>query len=428
MKKTAILFVLFLIIGCGERQPLISSHFVDMVSSRNFIDSIRISNQNDLAFWKKRMQGTKWDPINGTRYAAALVGRFRLYGDITDLIKADSIYTNIDSIYNHTLTGPLKSLVPLAIMRHHFVQADTILNRGIKLGMRKYVCDNLEFDVCFELGKYGEAYLYLNQLRANKDFNYYFRKSKLEHLHGEADSARASLERAVELSGKSNYLKWSALSNKGDLLLHQNKAEEAAKILQAALGLNPSDLHTLLNLGWISLRHDKDTIISSRIFELALKRNKLPDPLYRLYQLEQWKGNSKKATYYAGNFALQSHRKQYGQMYNKYLIELYSGVLKRPEEAEKLALQELDNRATPKTYAWYAYALYSNKKQQKAYKIIKKYVTGQPLEAVELYYTGKVLQASGYGFDAHSYFEAAIENPYDLDPAMLTDAKNTLEQ
>jgi hypothetical protein len=39
-------------------------------------------------------------------------------------------------------------------------------------------------------------------------------------------------------------------------------------------------------------------------------------------------------------------------MYHKYLVELYTGILNSPAKALAIAEKEIDNRATPQTYAW----------------------------------------------------------------------------
>ena len=59
-------------------------------------------------------------------------------------------------------------------------------------------------------------------------------------------------------------------------------------------------------------------------------------------------------------------------MYNKYLIDCYTGILALPEKAEALAKNEISNRATPQTYAWYAWSLAANNKTAEAYSIFKK--------------------------------------------------------
>jgi hypothetical protein len=114
-------------------------------------------------------------------------------------------------------------------------------------------------------------------------------------------------------------------------------------------------------------------------------------------------------------------------MYNKYLVYLYTSVVDRPDLAESLALTELDNRATPQTYAWYSYSLLCNHKPVEAKDVYDKHVSGKPLEAQELYYMGKLMQALKKGYTAGEYFKEANKNRFDLFPAVNKDLSNQLK-
>ena len=115
-------------------------------------------------------------------------------------------------------------------------------------------------------------------------------------------------------------------------------------------------------------------------------------------------------------------------MYNKYLIELYTGILQDPAHAEYLAKGELENRSTPQTYAWYAWTLYSNNKKEAAMELYKKNISGMPLEGLELYWMGKLMQGMNKEYNAKAFFEAAYANKYDLAPGICRDLKIRLQE
>ena len=94
-------------------------------------------------------------------------------------------------------------------------------------------------------------------------------------------------------------------------------------------------------------------------------------------------------------------------MYNKYLIELYTGILHQPAKAAAIAARELQNRATPQTNAWYAWTLFSTHQQDAAWRVYQQSVSGKPLEALELYWMGKLMQGLGKGYNAKEFFKAA---------------------
>jgi hypothetical protein len=117
----------------------------------------------------------------------------------------------------------------------------------------------------------------------------------------------------------------------------------------------------------------------------------------------------------------------YGNMYNKYLIELYTSILNEPAKAEFLAKKELLNRTTAQTYAWYVWALTCNNKTAKAEKIYQQHVSGKPLEGLELYWMGKYMEAQNKGYNAKAFFKAAYKNRYDLGPSMVKDIEKSLD-
>ena len=131
---------------------------------------------------------------------------------------------------------------------------------------------------------------------------------------------------------------------------------------------------------------------------------------------------------YAGEFASIVSEPVYGNMYNKYLIELYTGILNDPAKAETIAAKELLNRFTPQTYAWYVWALYSNNNIAEAERAFQEHVSGKPLEGLELYWMGKFMQVQKRGYNAQQFFKAANKNPYDLSPGMVKDLKRSLEE
>jgi len=426
MKKKIAVISLVIFASCHNRTPLIGSAFADSLPGSYSPASLLGSNDREMQFWKGRIDTTRPGEINEARYAGALVTRFRYTGAIADIFTADSVYAGIDSVYRHRISGPLMQLVTTDMLTHHFSDADTLLERARALGVESYTENNVRFDVLFELGRWQEAAFQLRALQHYRDYNYYFRKAKYEHLLGHTDSALAAIRRAATLASQPG-LKALALSNEGDLLLHTGRFPEAAQNLKMALRLNPADLHTLLGIGWIALIHDQDTTLAGRIFRYSAQHNALPDPYFKLYQLEQWREDSAGELYFARTFAARASQPEYGGMYNKYLIELYSGILHSPERSEAIAYRELQNRATPQTYAWYAYALLCNHKQEAAYQVFEKNVSGKPLEAVELFYCGKVLKAAGKGYDANAYFDAALKSRADLSSAMIAEIESSAE-
>jgi hypothetical protein len=412
----------------NQGAKIVSNTYVDSLISHYALPSQAKDNAEDLQFWKNRINPKRPGQVNESKYASALITRFHEFGDIRDVREAEAILHGINKTYNNTLAGPFVALTSSAMLQHHFSRADTLLQKGKTIGIDEFTSSTLTFDVNFELGRYGVAEYSLKQLKKGNDYSYFFRRSKFDHLNANIDSATSGMLKAASLAKTSPILQGIALSNAADLYIHAGELQKAGDLYKQCIRLNPIDFHSILGLGWVALVHDKNDSLAEKIFQFALSKNKLPDPLFKLYQMAQQRGDKTLEKKYADEFVARSTDTVYGQMYNKYVIEIYTGVLNQPAKAEELAKNELNNRATPQTYAWYAYALFENNKKNEAYQVFEQHVSGKPLEGLELYYMGKIMKGLDKGYDAGEFFKAAAKNKYDLSPAMEKDLEANLEE
>jgi hypothetical protein len=82
-----------------------------------------------------------------------------------------------------------------------------------------------------------------------------------------------------------------------------------------------------------------------------------PNPL-KMEQLAEFRMDTIAIKKYSEEFAAQAGDKSlYGNMYNKYLISFYADS-ECPAKAVVIAEQELKNRSTPQTNAWYAWLFF----------------------------------------------------------------------
>jgi len=416
-------------ISCkSKNSKIVDKIYVDSLINHYTLPKAVKDNDADMQFWKNRIDPKETRQVNESKYAATLISRFHFLGDIQDVKKADSIYHNINKAYNSSLASPFVALTATAMLQHHFRQADTLFEQAKKLGVDNFTQTTLSFDVNFELGRYPVAGAYLKQLKSAKDYSYFFRRSKYDHFTGTLDSAISAMNKASNLARNSDYLKGIALSNEADLNIHAGDLQKAADIYKECIKLNSADFHSILGLGWVALAHDKNDTLAEKIYKFVLTKNKLPDPLFKLYQMAQQRGDKNLEKKYAKDFIAKATNTVYGRMYNKYVIEILTGILNNPAKAEALAKDELNNRATPQTYAWYVYTLYMNGKKNEAYKVFQQHVSGQPLEGLELYYMGKMMKGLDKGYNAEEFFKAADKNKYDLSPAMAVDLEKSLEE
>ena len=346
---TLALLATILFTSCNRNTKIVDQTYADSLISHYTIPAQVRDNEADMQFWKNRINPNLPGYVSEGKYASSLITRFHQFGDINDVKEAEAIYRKINKAYNNTLPGPFVALTSSAMLQHHFIQADTLLQKAKKIGIDGFSNVTMSFDVNFELGRYNVAESYLNKLKGDKDYSYYFRRSKFDHLNSNIDSAISGMLKAADLVKSTPYLQDVALSNAADLYIHAGDLQKATDLYKQCVKLNSVDFHSIMGLGWVALVHDKNDSLAERIFQFVQSKNKLPDPLFKLYQTAQGRGDKALEKKYAEQFITKSTDTIYGHMYNKYIIEIYTGILNDPAKAEELAKGELNNRATPQT-------------------------------------------------------------------------------
>lgn len=411
-----------------DQNPIVSEVYVDSLIKHYSLPEAIQKNQIEVDFWRKRITPNTPDYSNSLNYAAALVARFHLLGNINDLKSSDSVLLTMSKRYNNKEVGPIFTLVSHSILQHRFMQADSLLDMAKSMGLKKYESAASSFDVDFELGKIGQAKIELAKINQSSDFGYQFRNSKMMHYMGELDSSIAAMQKAVDNAGQDKSLALAALSNLGDLNLHAGRMNKAYKTFLACINANSADLHSMMGIGWIALIKDNNPVLANKIFQFVSTKVASPDPLFKLMAVAEYTKDSSAQLTFAKAFEQKVTDPLYGNMYNKYLIQLYTGILNNPSKAVAIAKAELLNRATPQTYAWYVWALINNRQQEEAFKVYEKNVAGKPLESLELYWMGKMMQALNKGYNANQFFKEANKNNFELNPSVVNDLAVLLKE
>ena len=415
------LYWLFTRISFAESKAKIINEAFIKQSIDNYNDSAFIKNETEINFWRNRIQPDKADYTNNMHYAAALLQRFQTSGNIDDIKMSDSILLSVVARFKETETAPFLALSHHAILQHRFSKADSFLSVAQKIGLKKYETAAAGFDVSFELGYISNAVQQLKKIQKENDYGYQFRRSKFMHYKGEMDSSISAMKAAYKLGSYNAMLQQAALSNLGDLYIHANDLQKAADCYNKIIAADKWNLHSFTGLGWIALLHDKNDTLAEKIFRFVSTKTASPEPLFKLIAVAQQRNNAGEELMFAKEFEKVVSNIHYGNMYSKYRVQLYTGILNNPAKAVNIAAAELQNRDTPQTQAWYAWALFKANQAQDAITVFKEKVFGKPLEALELYWMGKMLKATGNASMAMQYFYEAAKNEYDLNPAINND-------
>lgn len=429
MRTNYIAIILTVILfSCNKKsESVVDTVFTDSLIKNYSVSTLYKTTEGNYDFWKKRMDSLPDNFVNGPKYSGALSALFHFTGNIDYLVKADSLIEQSLIAYQEREPGLNNTLAYLSIQQHQFNRADSLLKKIVKIEGQTAANAFLDFDVSFEKGDYRRSKNLLATLKDDNSYAYLFRKAKFEHYDGSLDSSIANMLKAAELAGENQYLKQAALSNAADLCLHKGDLKKAFSLYKSSITIDAADMHSIMGIGWIALAHDKKDSLAENIFQFVQKHTQSPDVLLKLMQVAEFRGDSILQQQYAAEFISRATAKVYGNMYNKYCIDLYTTVTNEPAKAIILAEKELANRATPQTYAWYVWSLYSNNEKEKAYKYFKSYVSAQPLEGLELYYMGRMMEGLDKKYNATEFYKVAWKNRYDLSPSKQKYLEETLK-
>ena len=373
--------------------------------------------RDELYFWESRLKDIPTSFTAAKNEASALVQDFHLNGKIEQLFKADSILRDLNQFQHEKDAGILKSLASIQITLHRFKEANDFVVKAKMVGTEKQSTNWLFFDTQFELGNYTLAKNALNKTASSNQYGYLFRMAKWKHWLGETDSAAYYFNQATKWAGNSLLLKQVAQANLADLYLHDNQLDKAYALYKQNLLANPLDHYSLQGMGRIALTHSTSVHLAKQLFTYQAKINELPDAIYNQIWFAETKQDSVLQKKYAQAFEKRATQPKFGGMYNKYLIELYTGILNKPSKALAIAEAEIKNRSTPQTYAWLVYTLQLNGNISAAKKLYAEKVSGKPLETLELYWMGKTMENQNKKNMAKKFYKAATENIFDLSPA-----------
>jgi len=382
----------------------------------------------EISFWQNRLAKDTGSFVDMLQIASNHIKRFKTIGSVEDLHIADSLYAVCLQRVKNSDPEIYFSVSQNAITQHRFNDAWENLLLADSIGVNPYVLCLFRFDAAVELGLYQQASANIQKLTDKNNFDYLIRKAKLEDHKGDLDNAIKLMEQALkdaETKDKKQLILW-AKSNLADMYGHAGRVKDSYKYYLDVLKTDSNYLYALKGIAWIAYSHDHDTKEAKRIINYILSQTNMPDLYLMLAEIEEWEGNKHEKEKNIDKFLSEVEKPGYGNMYNKYLINIYTEDRQEYDKALAIAEKEVSSRPTPETYSWLAWVYFKMGDTQKAYELVKKYVLGKDFEPGSQLHAAYILKAQGETSKAKKLMSDCLESSFELGPVTTEEIRKNL--
>lgn len=429
MKPILLLFISLLVIlsSCREEKKIIVNP-ADYESYLTFQKAAsKYSLDQDMAFWKERLQRMPKDEASKRKLAGLHAAKFRATGLVEELKISDSIYLELLKTTTTGHSGLLLGLAQNSITQHQFKQAAVYADSALAIGERKAAVMLVRVDIALELGHYLRAESILTEFANKKSFAHRIRQVKVKDQQGDLDSAILIMEAAHDrVKGNKDLYCWS-LSNLGDMYGHAGRIEDAYQAYISVLQKDPAYDYALKGIAWIALSNDKNFTETKRIIHTLASRSRMPEAHLMLAEIAELEKNTIEKQNQLQQFINLTDNEGYKTMYAKYLAHIYAEDIDQPEKSLAIAEQEIKNRPTPQSYDLKAWALLKLGKKEEALALAKQYVENETFEPDAAYHLGMIYLANGNTELAEKNLEEAYESSFELGPVISNDIKKALD-
>ncbi|WP_242206602.1 tetratricopeptide repeat protein [Aestuariivivens insulae] len=380
----------------------------------------------DLEFWEKKLEKDSNQFPYLVKAAASQTLIFNETGNIEALIDAEKKLIEANTRTGFATAAYLRALARNYIAQHRFKEALELLNTAEGNGEKLLATQKMCFDVHLELGNTKEAKAYLDKIENYKDFDFLIRLSKWSDHEGDLDHAILYLKKALEIAEASNYkslMQWS-YTNLADYYGHDGQIQNAYNHYLKALELNPNDAYAKKGIAWIVYSHERNPKEALRILNAVSQSHNSPDYHLLKAEIAEYMGDLNAKEQYLKAYTNAVKRKDYGVMYNKYNALVYAEDYNVPQEAAKIALEEIKNRPTPQSYDLLAWAYYNHGNKSEALNIMETHVVGKTFEPDVLFHLAKIYKDNGKLTEAKALKRELLESTFELGPLMAKKIKN----
>jgi tetratricopeptide (TPR) repeat protein len=418
---------IFFLGACHHKKTITSKQDYNAYLSEGRIAKEVGKVNTEISFWEQRLQKDTGNYVNMLKLTSNHLRLFRLTGNIYALKCGDSLLKGSSAKLNNTDPEILYSLSQNAITQHQFIQSASYISSAEKAKGDLYTIRLLQFDTNMELGYFDKAYKNLQSLSDKESFDYIIRKAKWEDHKGNLSAAIAQMEKAYEeIKDKNKSLNGWVLSNLADMYGHAGRVQEAYNGYINVLKKDPANLYCLKGIAWIAYSHDNNTTEAKRILQYILTQTEMPDLKLMLAEIAETEGNMEEKQRLINEFVTTVTKPTYGDMYNKYLVKIYTEDIPEYQKALVIAEKELTNRFTPETcdmMAWVQYKLGDNKK---AYETARGFVKNKTFEPDALLHTAFIYAANGKIKEARAMLNECLESSFELGHVRVKQIKEQL--
>jgi tetratricopeptide (TPR) repeat protein len=397
LKYSSLFFLLVVLnTSCKKSKTITNKKDYEVFLNPSFQKKMLQENEAEINFWKTKLNEDTSSYVNKLQISSNTLAHFKLAGTVNDLHFADSLYNVVSGAVSNKESAIYLSLAQNAITQHKFKAAEEFVFTAEKIGADAGKIAMLKFDVAMELGNYAVAKQNLDKINtATKNFDFIIRNAKYQDHLGNSEASVMQMEEAyamVKNNNKKSVIVWVS-TNLADMYTHAGRVEDAYKMYLKSLAIDSANLYALKGIANISFGNDKNTEETERIYKFILSTTDAPDLNLNLAEIAEWNGDMKSKEMYIQKFVSKiESNKQYGNMYNKYLVDVFLYDKVNVAKALSIAEKEMDNRRTPETYTWLAIANYKANKKEEANRIIKTFVLDKTHEPLSLYAASVILK------------------------------------